>query len=183
MSRFITMLALAVVAVVAVGAVGGCATAPKTTSDRETLQMKVQTALHELNGKDPGLGGFLAGAEGYVVFPEIAKAGVGVGGAFGRGILFVHGQQVGYVKLTQASIGAQLGGQTITELIVFRDRIAVDRLRAGTFELGATAEAVMLTAGAGAWLRFADGVAVFALQRGAMYELSVSGQQISYEPS
>ena len=37
MSRFITMLALAVLAV------GGCATAPRTTSDRETLQMKVQT--------------------------------------------------------------------------------------------------------------------------------------------
>ena len=177
MSRFITILALAVLAA------GGCATAPRTTSDRETLQMKVQTALHELNGKDPGLGGFLAGAEGYVVFPEIAKAGAGVGGAFGRGILFVHGQQVGYVKLTQASIGAQLGGQAITELIAFRDHAEVDRLRAGTFELGATAEAVMLTAGAGAWVRFADGVAVFALQRGAMYELSVSGQKLSYEPS
>jgi lipid-binding SYLF domain-containing protein len=175
MSRFITMLATAVLVV------AGCATAPRTATDRETLQMKVDTALYEMNARDPGLASVLSRAEGYVVFPEIAKAGIGVGGAWGRGILFVHGERAGYVKLSQGSLGAQLGGQAITEVIVFRDHFTIDRLRAGTFELGAAAEAVVIKAGAAATVRFADGIAVFALPRGAMYELSVSGQKLSFE--
>src|SRR5689334_6110569 len=50
-------------------------------------------------------------AAGYVIFPNVGKAGVGVGGAAGNGILYEKGSAVGDAKLKQISVGAQLGGQ------------------------------------------------------------------------
>jgi lipid-binding SYLF domain-containing protein len=136
-----------------------------------------------MKARDPGLGNLLDSAYGYAVFPDIGKGGVIVGAAYGRGVLYEHGHQVGYLELNQGSIGAQLGGQTFAELIVFRDRFAVERLKAGSFELGANASAVALQSGAAASAAFADGVAVFTLPHGGlMAELSVSGQKLNYQP-
>jgi lipid-binding SYLF domain-containing protein len=66
---------------------------------------------------------------------------------------------------------------------VFRDRFAVDKLKAGNFSLGANASAVALTTGAAAAAQFTGGVAVFTVPRGGlMAELSVSGQQLNFQP-
>ena len=120
---------------------------------------------------------------GYAVFPEIGKGGLVVGAAYGRGVLYQHGRKAGFVELNQASIGAQLGAQTFTELIVFRNDYDVARLKAGTYSLGANASAVVLTTGAAATADFVDGVAVFVVPRGgAMAELSLSGQKINFSP-
>jgi lipid-binding SYLF domain-containing protein len=85
--------------------------------------------------------------------------------------------------LNQGSIGAQLGGQSFEELIVFHDPNALDRLKSGTFEFGATASAVALKSGAAAGTTFADGVAVFTVPRaGLMAELTITGQKLNYQP-
>ncbi|HLU68324.1 MAG TPA: lipid-binding SYLF domain-containing protein, partial [Kofleriaceae bacterium] len=132
---------------------------------------------------DPGLQQILDQAYGYAVFPEIGKGGAIVGGAYGRGIVYEQGRKVGFVELNQGSIGAQLGGQTFSEIIVFSNRAALDRLKAGNFDLGADASAVVLTTGAAAGARFERGVAVFVLpQGGLMVDVSVNGQQLNYQP-
>lgn len=170
----IAAMALAVVA---------CATAPKSAEERENLQARADTTLSDMRARDPGLNSLLASSAGYAVFPEIGKGGLGVGAAYGRGVLYERGRMTGYVELNQGSIGAQIGAQTFAELVVLRAPTDVDRLKRGQFSLGANASAVALTAGAAASADFADGVAVFVLPRGgAMAELSVSGQQINYQP-
>ena len=176
MKKLITILATTMFAVL------GCATAPKTVGDRQRLETRAQATLQEMLAHDPGLHDLLADSAGYVVFPEIGKGGVGVGAAWGRGMLFERGQPVGFVELSQASVGAQLGGQTIAELVVFRDRYSIEQLKAGQYQLGTNASAVALTTGAAASAPFADGVAVFTLPRGGlMVEISVSGQKLSYD--
>jgi lipid-binding SYLF domain-containing protein len=173
---------LSAIAAVVLG-MGACATAPKTESERQSLEARAEATLGSMKERDPGLPGLLASAYGYAVFPDIGKGGVVVGAAYGRGVLFEHARSTGYVELNQGSIGAQLGGQTFAELIVFRDRFAVERLKAGQFELGANASAVALTAGAAGAASFTDGVAVFTVpQGGLMAELSVSGQKLNYQP-
>jgi lipid-binding SYLF domain-containing protein len=160
-----------------------CATAPRTDSARQNLEASAEATLESMRTRDPGLRDLLGSSAGYVVFPDIGKGGAVVGAAYGRGILFEHGRPAGYVELNQGSIGAQLGGQSFEELIVFHDRDAVDRLKAGTFELGANASAVALTAGAAAGTTFRDGVAVFTVPRGGlMAELSISGQKLNFQP-
>lgn len=161
----------------------GCATSPKTDKGKRDLEARAQTTLRDMRARDPGLDSVLAGSAGYAVFPEIGKGGAVVGAAYGRGVLFERGQPTGFVELNQGSIGAQLGGQTFSELLVFEDPGAIDRLKRGVFSVGANASAVALTSGASANAEFIDGVAVFTVPRGGMMaELSISGQQFNFEP-
>jgi lipid-binding SYLF domain-containing protein len=162
--------------------VGACATAPKTESGRQSLEASADATLESMKSRDSSLASILPSVEGYAVFPNIGKGGAVVGAAYGRGILFEHGHMVGYVELNQGSIGAQLGGQSFEELILFKDRTALERLKDNTFELGANASAVVLKAGAGSAAAFADGVAVFTVPKGGlMAELSISGQKLNFQ--
>lgn len=161
----------------------GCATAPRSASEQQGLEARANATIDEMIAREPALGSTLQAAAGYAVFPDIGKGGVLVGGAFGRGVLYEHGRQSGFVKVEQASIGAQLGAQTFAELLVLQDQIAVDRLKRGELTLGADIGAVALTTGAVARAQIAGGVMVFLLPRGGlMAELTLSGQRVQYEP-
>jgi len=159
----------------------GCATAPKTAAERDSLERRAEATLAEMQSRNPELRDVVKSSASYAVFPEVGKGGVLVGGAFGRGVLYVNGVSAGIVKLEQASIGAQLGGQTFAELLVLRDQQDVDRLRAGTYELGANASATVLQAGAAASATASRGTSAYILPRGGlMVDLSVAGQRIEY---
>jgi lipid-binding SYLF domain-containing protein len=163
--------------------IGACATAPKTTAERQELIQNADATLQAMRARDADLQGLLNQSVGYAVFPSIGKGGLVVGGAYGRGVLYENGQPTGFVELNQGSIGAQIGAQTFSELIVFRSRGELERLKAGNFSIGGNVSAVALTSGAAATTRFVDNVAIFVLPRGGlMAELSVTGQQLNYRP-
>ena len=52
--------------------------------------------------------------------------------------------------MSQISYGLQLGGQSYSQIIFFRDERAFNDFTSGNFEFGAQASAVALTAGASA---------------------------------
>src|ERR1700723_2488189 len=54
---------------------------------------------------------FFQNSYAYAVFPNIGEGGLIVGGAFGRGQVYVGGQVVGDTSMKQLSVGFQLGGQ------------------------------------------------------------------------
>ena len=83
-----------------------------------------------------------------MIFPEVGKAAVGIGGANGRGVVYEQGRPVGYATLTQGSVGLQLGGETYAELIVFKTSDAMASFRNGDLTLGADASATILKEGA-----------------------------------
>ncbi len=133
--------------------------------------------------KDPGLKRFFDKAYAYVVFPHVGKGGMGIGAAYGSGLVYRRGKIIGRAKLVQATIGFQLGGQVFAELIFFRDKAAFERFKAGNLEFSAEASAVAITAGAAAKAAYSKGVAVFTMAKGGlMYEASIGGQSFSYEP-
>ncbi len=172
-------------AVVVVGAWGlsGCATAPKTPEGKADLSTQVQAAIKVAKDTDPGLQRFFDTAAGYAVLPKVGKGAVGVGGAFGRGILFQGGRPVGYCSLTQATIGAALGGQAYTEIVFLETPEAVERFKSGKLNFTAQASAVALKSGASANAKYANHVLVFTLsQSGLMAEASIGGQKFSFEP-
>lgn len=168
---------------IALVAIAACASSPPTRKEEANLAMRAGATLGEMRAKDPGIDDFLDNAYAYAVFPDIGKAGIGVGGAYGKGILYERGRVVGNVTLSQASFGAQLGGQTYGELVVLRTKADADRLKSGRFEFGANASAVAVKAGAAAATDFRNGTAVFVMPRGGlMVEASLSGQRIDYTP-
>ncbi len=161
----------------------GCATAPDTAAKKKGLDEEANGALAQMKAKDPKLDNFLSKAYGYAIFPSVGKGGVVVGGAYGRGLVYEQGKMIGWSELNQASVGLQLGGQTYSELIVFQNEDALGRLKSGNFDLGASASAVALNAGASASARFENGVAVFTMpQGGLMFDVSITGQKLNFEP-
>ena len=170
------------IAVTCLGAlVVGCSTSPKTTAAKEDLQGGAQRAIDRMAAADPDLRGVIDRSHGYAVFPKVGKGGVIVGGAYGRGVVYEQGNMIGYADLTQASVGAQLGGQTYSELIVFQTADALNRFRNNQLEFAATASAVILKQGAAKAAEFKDGVAIFVQPRaGAMAEASVGGQKFTF---
>jgi lipid-binding SYLF domain-containing protein len=131
---------------------------------------------------DPSLRPVLDQAAGYVVFPDVRQGGFVVGGASGKGVLYERGQPVGFAELSQASVGAQVGGQKFSELIVLRDQTALDRIRASNFDFGSQVSAVAVRTGAGSATTFGEnGAAVFVKPKaGAMLNVSVTGQTIRF---
>ncbi len=139
---------------------------------------------------------------GYAVFPTIGKAGIGIGGAYGKGQVYAQKKHVGEASMTQISIGFQLGAQGYSQIIFFEDKRAFDEFTGGNFEFGATAQAVAITAGASAGTSttgssatasggkynaatasggYHKGMAVFTVAKaGLMYEASIGGQKFKY---
>lgn len=168
---------------VALLALAGCATAPETPAERQDLKTGAENALKELSAADPGLGGFLSRAHGYVVFPRVGKGGYILGGGYGRGIVYRQGAPIGFADITQMTVGLQIGGQAYSEILVLESPADLDRFTAGRLALTAGVSAVMLKTGAAEQARYTDGVAIFVRPiGGAMVEASVGGQQFSYVP-
>lgn len=145
---------------------------------------------------------FVDTAYGYAVFPTVAKGGVGVGAARGKGRVFEQGKYIGDTTVTQLSVGAQLGAQGYSEMVFFEDARALREFTSGNFEFGADANAIAITASAGAKAstagssagasggkkdaatvgKYNKGMATFTIAKGGlMYEASVSGQKFSYK--
>lgn len=122
-------------------------------------------------------------AYGYVIFPNVGKGAIGIGGAAGNGVAYEQGAEVGMAKLTQVSIGFQWGGQAYREIIFFENKAAMDNFKANNIELSAQASAVAVTLGASADADYKEGIMVFTMQKGGlMYEASVGGQKFKFEP-
>ncbi len=141
---------------------------------------------------------------GYAIFPTIGKAGVGIGGAFGKGKVYAQNKYTGDTRMSQLSVGFQLGAQGYSQVIFFQDERAYKEFTSGNFEFGATAEVVAITAGASASAKttgssatasggknnaatasngYHKGMMVFTIAKGGiMYEASISGQKFKFMP-
>jgi len=144
---------------------------------------EAQDTIAAFKKADPGLSRFFNGAVGYAVFPTVAKGAIGIGGAGGSGVLFEKGKPTGKASLSQVTVGAQLGGQTYSEIIFFQAAPALNDFKNGTLALAAQVSAVAAKAGASENAGYQNGVAVFTSSKGGlMFEASVGGQKFSFEP-
>src|SRR5688572_7305064 len=148
----------------------------------DPLEVQAQAALKRLQAKDPGLKQFLKDAYGYAVFPNVGKAALVLGGSYGRGVVFEQGEMIGYATIGQFTIGIQIGGDTFAELVVFKDKGALDRFRQGKVRFAANASAVLVKAGAAATANYEKGVTVFAYASGGMLlEAAIGGQKFNFK--
>ena len=131
---------------------------------------------------DPLMESLFTKSPAYVIFPNVGKGAVGVGGAAGGGILFEGNTPVGKAKLKQVSFGFQFGGQAYREVIFFENKSELDKFKGGDFELAAQASAVAVNKGAAANVNYKDGLMIFTQEKsGVMYEAAVAGQKFSYK--
>ena len=145
---------------------------------------------------------FFKNSYGYAVFPNVGEGGFVLGGAFGRGRVYVGGKLVGDATLKQLSVGFQAGGKDFTQIVFFQDKRALEQFESGSFEFAAGASAIAITAGANASAGtdgvtsgasagkrdattdgvYNDGMAVFTIAKGGlMYAATLSGQKFTYK--
>jgi lipid-binding SYLF domain-containing protein len=154
--------------------------------------------------KNAGASGtFFSKSYAYAVFPTVGSGALGVGGAYGKGRVYVHGVHSGDATMGQVSLGFQAGGKAYSQIIFFEDKRALDEFESGNFEFGADASAIAVTASANAGAAtngasagvsvgqndattrgiYQKGMAVFTVARGGlMFSTSIAGQKFSYAP-
>jgi lipid-binding SYLF domain-containing protein len=150
----------------------------------------------------PAVAKFFNTSYGYAVFPIIGKAGYVVGGSYGQGRVYQGGKVTGKSEIFEGSIGFQIGAEAFSEIIFFKDKWAYQRFISGNFEFDVTAQAVAVTAGAGAQAgttgtsagasagprsgvqaetQYVNGMATFVHAKGGlMAEASVGGQKFTF---
>jgi len=149
----------------------------------DQLRMDSKQAMSDFVSADPGLQKFVDSSAGHAIFPSVGKGGFIVGGARGKGLVFEKNNIIGQATMTQASVGAQVGGQTFAQLILFETPAALNDFKSGKFEMSAEVSAVVVKSGASSAANYKNGVAVFTLPKtGAMLQASVGGQKFKFEP-
>jgi len=174
----INTLTRVVVLVAVLAVTSGCAT-PGSAINRSADQA-VQDFRHQVNGADV----FLNQAAGYLVFPKVYKAGIGVGGETGEGVLRVGGSPVGYYRIAAGSVGFQFGAQAKSIVIVFMTREALDRFRKSEgWRVGVDGSVALVDVGVGKTIdsnNVRDPVVGFIYgAKGLMYNLTLEGTKFT----
>jgi lipid-binding SYLF domain-containing protein len=180
MQGSLSWLSLAFLLLAAVPATPALAWDPEAA---EKEQKAIDDALAEFRKAEPRLKVYFDSAYGYAIFPRVDKAGFILGGAHGKGKVYVGGKAVGNATLTQGSVGLQVGWQAYSELIFFGDKAAFEAFKNGNAKFAASATAYAIQEGAATTANYSDGVAVFVRgTAGLMADASLGGQGFTYEP-
>jgi len=159
-------------------------TTPADAASKEEIDIKVNAAIERFQGEVEGGQEFLNRAKAVLVFPEVIKAGLGIGGEYGEGALRINGTSVGYYSTAAASIGFQIGAQMKTVILVFLDADALSKFQASSgWEVGVDGSVAIVEYGAGKNINstnITDPIVGFIISnKGLMYNLTLEGSKIS----
>lgn len=112
------------------------------------LSSESNAALQTLYASAPLAKELGSKAAAVLVFPEVTKAGLGIGGQYGEGALLTKGRASAYYKTTGASFGLQAGAQKYGYAMFFMKAVAVEQLdKTSGFEVGVGPSVVLVDEG------------------------------------
>jgi len=148
------------------------------------LQKESEQAVKAFQQADSTMNKLITDAVGYAIFPSVGRGGFIVGGQRGKGLVYQQGKVVGKAKMTEINIGAQVGGETFSELILFETAEALRDFKSSNWEMSAKVNAVAAAEGAAKDAKYQQGVAVFSLTKGGlMVQATVGGQKFKFKPT
>jgi lipid-binding SYLF domain-containing protein len=154
----------------------------------QAIDAAADKTLAQFGRQVMGAAAFLQGAKGYLVFPEVIQAGIGIGGEYGEGVLRTGGSSAAYYSIASGSIGFQLGAQRKSIIIVFLQDQALQDFQANaqadkSWNVGVDGSVALLNLGAQSSIDSAtinQPIVGFVFgQAGLMYNLSLQGSKIS----
>jgi len=153
-------------------------------ADAREIDVSVNVALEQFRKEIKGAGEFLESAKGYLVFPKVVKAGLGIGGEYGEGALRVGGKTVAYYSTAAASIGLQLGVQKKSIIIVFLTSESIAKFRKSEgWKVGVDGSVALIEVGAGGSIdstNVKEPIVAFVFgQKGLMYNLTLEGSKFT----
>jgi lipid-binding SYLF domain-containing protein len=159
--------------------------APAHAATARTIDVDADRALHRLyteNAKARELG---RRAKAILIFPEIIKAGLLIGGQSGNGVLRVDGHTHGYYNISAASYGLQAGVQSFSYALFFMTAAALDYLdKSDGWQVGSGPSVVVVDRGAARTFNtttLTQDVYAFPFgQRGLMAGVGIEGSKITH---
>ncbi|MFH1045127.1 MAG: YSC84-related protein [Pseudomonadota bacterium] len=123
-------------------------------------------------------------AAGMLVFPNVIKVGIGIGGEFGEGALLVKGKTVAYYNIAAASIGLQLGAQARSQIVLFmNDKVFNEFRKSEGWKAGVDGSVALATLGAGGSIDTETAkqpiIGFIFSNKGLMYNLTFEGSKIT----
>lgn len=150
----------------------------------EDLNKDADQALQTLIQSNPLAADIAKKAKATLIFPNIVKAGLIFGGAYGEGVLAINGKTDGYYNSVSASFGWQAGAQSYGYVVFLMSDKAIKYLRdTRGWEIGVGPTVVMVNEGVAKNLSTStlkdDAYAFIFDQQGLMASLSIEGTKIS----
>ena len=157
---------------------------PALADSAAEIDADVDQALASFKSEVNGAEVFLDNAAGILVFPRVIKAGIGIGGEYGKGALRVGGKTVDYYSTAAGSFGFQLGAQAKSIVIAFMTQEALAKFRdSAGFKVGVDGSVALIDLGAGKTIDTAnikDPVVGFVFgSKGLMYNLTLEGTKFT----
>ena len=148
------------------------------------MDQEAKAALKSLYASTPQARALAKKAKGILVFPDVLKAGLIVGGQHGEGELIENGKVTGYYATTAASYGLQAGAQKFAYVMFFMTYSAMNDLKdVRGFEVGVGPSIVVVDSGVAKSLTTAtaqsDVYAFIFDQKGLMAGLGLQGSKIT----
>lgn len=153
-------------------------------ADAREIEVSVDVALEHFQKEVKGSAELLAKADGYLVFPKVVKAGLGIGGEYGEGALRIGGKTTAYYSTAAASIGLQLGVQKKSIIIAFLTKEALAKFQKSEgWEVGVDGSVALIKVGAGGSIdsnNIKEPIVAFVFgQKGLMYNLTLEGSKFT----
>ncbi|PLX42581.1 MAG: hypothetical protein C0608_02855 [Deltaproteobacteria bacterium] len=150
----------------------------------EEIEARSDAAMEQFTKTVSAGKALLEKADGYLIFPSVIKAGLGIGGEYGEGALRVGGKTVQYYSTAAGSIGFQFGAQSKSVLMLFMTKDSLEQFRnSDGWEVGVDGSVALIELGAGGSIdttNFTDPVIAFIFgQKGLMYNLTLEGTKMT----
>ena len=163
---------------------------PASAESKQVLDMQIHETVNQFVRMVPGARDFLNKTEGYLVIPNLYKAGFVVGGEYGEGGLLVKqpsqpGQPprfriTDYYSILSASIGFQAGAQRRSLIIAFLTPSSLQSFRqSNKWKVGVDGSVAFVDVGANmdlSTMDFKKTIVAFAFgNQGLMAGISLDG--------
>lgn len=155
-----------------------------TAETAAQLDRDVDNAIQKLHAQSIAARELAKTAKGILVFPDVVKAGLIVGGQYGKGALRVGGKTVDYYSTAAASYGLQAGAQSFGYAMFFMTDEALKYLnQSDGWEVGVGPSVVVVDEGMANSMTTTtakDDIYVFFFaQKGLMAGLGIQGSKIT----
>ena len=156
----------------------------KAASTAEQINRDADEALQTLYRTNPVAASIAKQSRAVLVFPNIVKAGLIFGGAYGEGELKQGGRVANYYNSFSGSWGLQAGAQSYGYAVFLMNQKAVDYVdRSEGWEIGVGPTVVLVNEGAAKNLSSTtlkdDAYAFIFDQKGLMAGVSIEGTKVS----
>lgn len=174
----------AAIALAVIPGLSACSTVANSPASQADISASSSQALNKLIRDNPAASAISRQSRAVLVFPEMVKGGLVVGGAYGEGELRKGGQTTGYYTSFTGSWGLQAGAQSYGYAVFLMNDSAIQYLEESDgWEIGVGPTVVVVNAGVAENLSTStlqdDAYAFIFDQRGLMAGVSIEGTKVT----